>query len=89
MYNFDSIEFINLTRKPVIIAVIINIVLPMILSKVATDDEIKPPNGASSLSLKSQIMHMFVHHNQVKLSSSIIIAVIVSISVYLSTKLEF
>jgi hypothetical protein len=85
MENFD----INVIRKPVIVAVILNIILPMILSKVATKDEIKPPNGASNLKLKGQIMHMFVHHNQVILTSSLIIAVIVAISVYVSNKFEF
>jgi len=70
--------------KPVIIAVIINLVLPLVVTPFATLEEIKPPNGASELSFKSQIMHMLVHHNQVPLTSSIIIAAIVLISVYIS-----
>ena len=68
----------------VIIAVIINLVLPLVVTPFATLEEIKPPNGASELSFKSQIMHMLVHHNQVPLTSSIIIAAIVLISVYIS-----
>jgi len=67
--------------KPVIIAVILNLVLPLVAKPFATPEEIKPPNGASELSFKSQVMHMLVHHNQVPLTSSIIIAAIVLISV--------
>jgi hypothetical protein len=67
--------------KPVIVAVILNLVLPLVAKPFATSEEIKPPNGASELSFKSQVMHMLVHHNQVPLTSSIIIAAIVLISV--------
>ena len=70
--------------KPVIIAVILNLVLPLVAKPFATPEEIRPPNGASELSFKSQVMHMLVHHNQVPLTSSIIIAAIVLISVYIS-----
>ena len=67
--------------KPVIVAIILNLVLPLVAKPFATPEEIKPPNGASELSFKSQVMHMLVHHNQVPLTSSIIIAAIVLISV--------
>ena len=67
--------------KAVIVAIILNLVLPIVASPFATPEEIKPPNGASNLSFKSQIMHMLVHHNQVPLTSSIIIAAIVFISI--------
>ena len=70
--------------KPVIVAIILNLVLPFVAAPFATPEEIKPPNGASELSFKSQVMHMLVHHNQVPLTSSIIIAAIVLISVYIS-----
>ena len=70
--------------KPVIVAIILNLVLPLVAKPFATPEEIKPPNGASELSFKSQVMHMLVHHNQVPLTSSIIIAAIVLISVYIS-----
>jgi hypothetical protein len=64
----------------VAIAVAINIVLPMLLKPFATPAEIKPPSGAANLPFKSQLMHMFVHHAQVPVSSSAIIAVIVTLS---------
>tara|TARA_B100000427_G_scaffold175537_1_gene145993 strand:- start:479 stop:727 length:249 start_codon:yes stop_codon:yes gene_type:complete len=74
--NFDLIN-------PIIFGVLLNIVLPLVLKPYATEEEIKPPNGAASLSLKGQFMHMMVHHNQVPLMSSVIIAIIVGLSVYL------
>ena len=46
----------------------------------ASRAEIKPPNGAQNLSFKEQLMHMFVHHAQVPLTSSIIVAIIVYVS---------
>ena len=68
----------------ILVGVIINLILPQILLPFATQNEIKPPNGAAQLSFKEQLMHMFVHHAQVPLTSSIIIAVIVGLSVYLA-----
>ena len=63
------------------VGVVLNIVLSMIASPLATKDEIKPAGGASSLSFKSQIMHMLVHHKQVLLTSSVIVFVLVASSV--------
>jgi hypothetical protein len=70
----------NIIPCTVAIAVAINIVLPMLLKPFATPSEIKPPSGATNLPFKSQLMHMFVHHAQVPISSSTIIAVIVTLS---------
>ena len=81
------ISNIELLKKLLMYSVAINIVVPMILKPFASEDEIKPPNGASALDLKGQIMHMFVHHAQVPLSSSLIIIVIVSLAMYLSENL--
>ena len=68
----------------VVIAVIINVVVPLIFKMFATKNQISPPNGAKNLPFGDQLMHMFVHHAQVPISSSLIVAVIVSISVGLS-----
>lgn len=72
--------FANIIPCTVAIAVAINLILPMLLRPFATSSEIKPPNGASNLGFKSQLMHMFVHHAQVPVSSSAIIAIIVALS---------
>ena len=63
------------------IAILINVILPQILMPFASEQEVKPPNGAHNLPFKEQLMHMFVHHAQVPLTSSIIVAVIVILSV--------
>ena len=69
------------------IAILINISLPQMLMPFATEEEVKPPNGAENLPFKEQLMHMFVHHAQVPLTSSIIVAVIVTLSVIGAQKL--
>ena len=70
-------------QNAVLMGVILNLVLPYLLKPFASKEEIKPPNGAASLSLKGQFMHMMIHHNQVPFMSSVIIALIVGLSVYL------
>ena len=66
--------------------ILLNIILPLVLEPFATEQEKKPTNGAASLSLKGQFMHMMVHHNQVPFMSSVIIAIIVGLSVFLGNK---
>ena len=72
----------------VIYAVALNLILPMITKPIATPDEIKPPNGASKLPFKSQIVHMLVHHSQVPIASSVIVALIVALSITLGYKFK-
>ncbi len=53
-------------------------------------DEIKPPTGdAKDLSFKEQLVHILVHHGQIPLSSSIIVASIVGLSVFISSKMKY
>ena len=65
----------------VVVGIVINLVLPAILKPYATPEQIKPPNGADQLPFFDQLMHMFVHHAQVPVTSSIIVAIIVLLSV--------
>ena len=67
----------------ILIGIVLNIVLPLVVAPFATPEEVKPPKGAASLSPKGQFMHMLVHHGQVPVMSSAIIALIVGLSVYL------
>lgn len=78
---------VKLILYSIVIGVIVNLVLPLILKPLATPDQIKPPNGAHNLNFFDQIMHMFVHHAQVPLTSSIIVAIIVGLSCFVSCKL--
>ena len=77
----------TLFLKAAVIGVILNVLLSYALSPFATEDEVKPPNGAENLSFKSQIMHMLYHHKQVILTSSIIVAVVVGISCWLACRM--
>jgi len=72
----------------IIFGIFLNIVLPHVLTPFATDEEKMPPNGAASLDMKGQFMHMMVHHKQVPVMSSFIIALIVGLSVYLGYVLK-
>ena len=80
---------INLTHEQecilnaMLFAIVLNLVLSSLLDMVATEEERQPPNGASELSFKGQFMHMMVHHNQVRFTSSLIVALVVGLSVYL------
>jgi len=71
-----------------IIGVLLNIVLAYVLFPFATAEQIKPPNGAQNLPFISQFMHMIVHHKQVILTSSLIVAIVVFLSVVLAESLE-
>ena len=63
-------------------SVLLNLVLPNLILPYATDIQIKPPLGAASLNFFDQIIHMLFHHAQVPITSSIIIALIVGLSLY-------
>ena len=71
-----------------IVGVILNLVLPLLLTPFATKEEVNPPQGAAALSYKGQFMHMLVHHKQVPLMSSFIVALIVGLAVYLGYKVK-
>ena len=77
----------KIVEKTVIVAGVLNIILPMILTPLATPEEIKPTAGAGSLDMKGQFMHMMVHHNQVKLISTLIVMLIVYLSIMLAHRL--
>ena len=72
----------------IVFGVILNIVLPMVLTPFATEEEKKPPNGAASLDPKGQFMHMLVHHGQVPVMSSAIVALIVALAIFLGYKMK-
>ena len=72
-----------------IMGVILNLVLlPLVVTPFATKEEIKPPYGAAALSYKGQFVHMLVHHNQVPVMSSFIVALIVGLAVYLGYEVK-
>tara|TARA_B100000513_G_C11734647_1_gene128045 strand:- start:13 stop:267 length:255 start_codon:yes stop_codon:yes gene_type:complete len=68
-------------------AVILNLVIPLIATPFATPEEIKP-SCPSKLSFKSQVMHMLVHHRQTPVASSLVVALIVGLALYLGYLLK-
>ena len=72
----------------IVFSVILNIVLPMVLTPFASEEEKMPKGGAVSLDPKGQFMHMLVHHGQVPVMSSVIVALIVGLSVFLGYKMK-
>ena len=64
----------------VIVAVALNLVLPMIAKHFASAHTVTAPDGIKKLSLWDQMVNMLVHHSEVPVSSSIIIAVVVAAS---------
>jgi hypothetical protein len=77
MYKFALINSV--------VGVILNIVLALVFSEFATEDQITPPNGAAKLPFPSQIMHMLVHHKQVLFTSSLIIFAVVFLSTIIAS----
>jgi hypothetical protein len=80
-------KFINTSITAAIIGSLLNIALASMSLPLATDDEVSPPNGAANLPIKSQLMHMLVHHNQVLLTSSAIVFALVFLSTNLALSL--
>lgn len=80
-------KFINTSITAAIIGSLLNIALASMSLPFATDDEVSPPNGAANLPIKSQLMHMLVHHNQVLLTSSAIVFALVFLSTNLALSL--
>jgi len=69
----------------VVVAVVINLLLPRLVMRMGvTEEQVNPPNGAPLLPFPDQVIHMLVHHAQVPLSSSLVVAVIVGLSVYVA-----
>jgi hypothetical protein len=75
-------------QNAIFMGITLNLILPVLIDPFATEEERMPTNGADSLSYKSQFMHMMVHHKQVPLMSSLIIALIVGLSILLGYKLK-
>ncbi len=65
----------------VVVSVVLNIVLPIVAAQVATPEQANPSGSPAELSLVDQVVHMLVHHSQVPVTSSIVVAAIVAISV--------
>ena len=66
-----------------IYAVVLNLILPRLLTMNLTEEEKKPKGCPSKMSMKSQIMHMLYHHSRAPVSTSLILVLFVSLSITL------
>jgi len=73
--------------KPVAIAIGINLMLPKLVKPFASAKEIKPDNP-KDLNFKEKIVHIMVHHEQLPISSSLVVGAIVGLSVFLGKKIK-
>jgi|TARA_R110000823_G_scaffold109823_1_gene229536 hypothetical protein len=71
--------------KPIAIGVAINLILPKIVRPFASPEEVKPAN-VKDLNMKQKLVHLMVHHEQLPISSSLVVGAIVGLSVYLGKK---
>ena len=77
----------RLVLSAVLVSAVLNVVLSMVGDKVATPEQKMPMDGAASLDMPGQVMHMLVHHNQVLGTSTLIVALVVALSVMGGKKL--
>ena len=70
------------------IAVLLNLLLPLILAPLASTKEMIPTysSGVEHLSYKEQFMHMLVHQREVPVSSSLLIFALVFLSVMVCSR---
>ena len=87
MFNPSSRDM-KISLYSALIGSLINIILYASVMTFATLDQMSPPNGVENLSYFSQIVHMFFHHNQAVLTSSLIIFALVYVSTIISLSMK-
>tara|TARA_B100000768_G_scaffold160227_1_gene159686 strand:+ start:438 stop:674 length:237 start_codon:yes stop_codon:yes gene_type:complete len=73
--------------KAALVSVILNIVLPFVLYPFATEREKNACIKDDDLNLKEKFMVMLLHHKHMPIMSSVIIALVISISVLVAKKI--
>jgi hypothetical protein len=71
-----------------IYAVVLNLILPRLLTMNLTEEEKKPKGCPSKMSMKSQIMHLLYHHSRAPVSTSLVLVVFVSLSITLGYRFK-
>ena len=79
---------LNCALNCAIIAIALNLLLPFVLSKLATQETNTCTCKDNSKSLKDQIMNMMVHHKNTPVSSSLIVGGIVFLSCLIEDKVK-
>tara|TARA_B100001769_G_C22070859_1_gene576353 strand:+ start:516 stop:758 length:243 start_codon:yes stop_codon:yes gene_type:complete len=78
----------KLIVKAALVAVILNVVLPLLVAPFATETEINACIKDDNLNLKERFMVMLLHHKHMPVMSSAIVALVVVLSIVLGGKLR-
>ena len=81
------INIMKIIVKAALVSVILNIVLPFVLYPFATEREKNACIKDDDLNLKEKFMVMLIHHKHMPIMSSVIIALVISISVLVAKKI--
>ena len=77
----------NYIVKAAFVSVILNLVLPLILYPFATEREQNACIKDVDLNIKERFMVMLLHHKHMPVMSSIIIALVISISILIGERI--
>ena len=77
----------NTIIKAALVAIVLNLVLPFIVSPIATDKEKNACIKDTELNLKEKFMVMLLHHKHMPIMSSAIVALVLTVSVILAERI--
>ena len=77
----------NIIIKAALVAIVLNLVLPFIVSPIATDKEKNACIKDTELNLKEKFMVMLLHHKHMPIMSSAIVALVLTVSVILAERI--
>lgn len=78
----------KLLVKAAIIAMVLNVILPLLLAPFATDTEMNACIKDETLTLKEKFMVMLLHHKHMPVMSSAIVALVVVLSIVIGEKIK-
>tara|TARA_Y100000389_G_scaffold189391_1_gene213065 strand:- start:319 stop:591 length:273 start_codon:yes stop_codon:yes gene_type:complete len=78
----------NCIINAMIVSVLLGFVVPRVLLMFTDPDKVKQPLQMDHLSEKDKLIHLMAHHIQLPLLTSVIIAIVVGLSVYLGYQLK-
>lgn len=70
----------------IVIAILLNLIIPQIFIQVANEEEKKLDN--EDLGFKGNLMRLIVYHSRIPLTSSVLLLIIVWVSVYLGSYIK-
>ena len=78
----------NFLTKAALVAVILNIVLPFVIAPFASEKEMNACIKDNNLNIKEKFMVMLLHHKEMPIMSSAIVALVVVLSIVIGKKIN-